>query len=328
MLRDAREAAPMMPLPVAVVARRLPQPPVDEHDSVRTTSAPAAERWVDRAELDGLITESGLAARRVEIQRCALTGLRLTPTDSDANSYLAAGASPSRDMPLAGSWHSRLRVLAQVDLSEAPTAASQDAGLPTAGALQLLWALDDSPRGLSTNDAGSVQVFLDAMRATDGRRRPGRKPPGAQYVHVSAELVLPRVWTRRVQEFGLSPEETAAWEKLRVELAGRQGTASLNASDFVALHRVLGYPDERQGLMPTACEAAARGIDLGERFAHDHPRAAELEAASGRWRLLFQLSLDEEFGWNWGPARERLYVWIDEADLRRRDFSRAWAITQ
>jgi uncharacterized protein YwqG len=142
-------------------------------------------------------------------------------------------------------------------------------------------------------------------------------------------LLLPRAWTRKVQAIGLSAKESDGWEQLRLHLAAHQGVADDGAEPrLVSVHRFLGYPDERQGHMPSICEAVSRGIDLTDAPYHLHPDAAQLEAASGRWRLLLQLSVDETFGWHWGPNAERLYVWIDEDDLRRRDFSRIWAIPQ
>ncbi len=331
-LRGAREAAPIMPLPVAVAVARIPEPREKPRDAAPTKAAPPAQRCVTRAELDEIVDQHGLEARRPDVQGCAVTGLRITATDDATNSYLAAGATP-HDVPgVVTSWDDRLRLLAHLDLSDIAACERGELELPPAGSLELLWALDEAPTGLSASDVGSALVLLRSSHAPDRAGRVAGKPTGAHYVRLSAELSLPRAWTRRVSELGLSPDEADRWEALRRELAARQGIRlsfdEPGGSEFFSVHRLLGYPDERQGQMPNICEAGARGIDLGERPYYEHPSAAELEEASGRWRLLLQLSRDEAFGWDWGAGRDRLYVWIDQDDLQRGDFSRIWAITQ
>jgi hypothetical protein len=330
-LRGAREAAPLMPLPAAVAVRQIPEPTEPARPHVPTRAAPAAERCVHASELDELIEQYDLTGRRAEVQACALTGLRLTPTDAAVNSYLAAGARPSEEVGRQESARG-LRVLAHVDLSEVAAGHSREMELPAAGSLELLWLLAQEPQIRSTAHSGSALVLFDQDGGRSRGRRRGSTPLGAVHVQLSPELSLPRAWTRKVAEFELSSHEVEAWERLRLELAVRQGVDAafdeVGGSHSFAVHRLLGYPDERLGQMPIVCETTARGIDLGERPYYEHPLVSALEAASGRWRLLFQLSLDETFGWDWGPNRNRLYVWIDRGDLERADFSRVCAITQ
>jgi hypothetical protein len=71
-----------MPYAAAVAASRLPEPITIEDDYVRTEAAPAPARHVDRLELDGLIDEYELSARRAEVQASAVTGLRITPSET------------------------------------------------------------------------------------------------------------------------------------------------------------------------------------------------------------------------------------------------------
>jgi uncharacterized protein YwqG len=63
------------------------------------------------------------------------------------------------------------------------------------------------------------------------------------------------------------------------------------------------------------------GIELAGLPPGMHPRASELAAHVGDWRLLVQLTAEPRRGWVWG-GRDRLYVWIKEADLAAADFSR------
>jgi hypothetical protein len=146
---------------------------------------------------------------------------------------------------------------------------------------------------------------------------------------LTPELVLPRVWSDAVQGLGLDPDEQDAWELLRHRLAESQGTLTFDESpDPQSLHRLLGYPDERHGNMPLACEMLAQGIDLHDEPAIVHPRAEEFEAGAARWLLLAQCSDDERLDWSWGTGDDRLYFWIHEADLATGDFTRVRAFVQ
>jgi uncharacterized protein YwqG len=151
-------------------------------------------------------------------------------------------------------------------------------------------------------------------------------PAPARSVELSAEVQLPRVWSDAVQALELDEAEHEGWQRLRQQLAERQGVELHDvAQGFQVMHRLLGYPDERRGDMPLACELLARGHVLGDDPPRAHPHASEVEPHAARWRLLLQLSVDDELGWSWGGVRERLYVWIDKCDLATGDFSRVYA---
>ncbi len=150
-----------------------------------------------------------------------------------------------------------------------------------------------------------------------------------QPLELAPELQLPRAWSEPAQRLGLEPDEIDAWERVRDRLAGIQGAVPFDSSpEPQSLHRVLGYPDERQGNMPLACEMLAHQVDLGDVPAAAHPRAHEFEAGAARWLLLAQLSDDQRLDWSWGWGDERVYIWIHESDLAARDFSSVRAFTQ
>ncbi len=138
---------------------------------------------------------------------------------------------------------------------------------------------------------------------------------GAEPVQPSLELSLPRVWSAPVEALGLGTDERTAWIALRVWLAERQGVELHDSTPgFLALHRLLGYPDETGGDMPLRCELLDAGVAHDdEPYPRMHPRARELEPRSARWRLLLQLSV--------GDA-ERVYFWITAEDLEAGDFNR------
>jgi uncharacterized protein YwqG len=70
------------------------------------------------------------------------------------------------------------------------------------------------------------------------------------------------------------------------------------------MHRLLGIPDERTGLMPGLCDPDVRA-----------------DEAFDRWRLLMQISRDDEIPWTTGWKDSRLYFWIERDALVRGDFS-------
>jgi hypothetical protein len=84
-----------------------------------------------------------------------------------------------------------------------------------------------------------------------------------------------------VQSLDLDDVEHCAWEDLRRYIIDEQRA---DLGDDVAraqIHRFLGYPGERRGDMPLACELMAQGCGLGEdppRFIHARPSPSRLLA--------------------------------------------------
>jgi hypothetical protein len=243
----------------------------------------------------------GLAARADAVRSLARWSVRLTRA-ADGRSRL--GGTP--ELPDGVAWPSDdgrpLPCLAQVDLADV-SALGVAVPLPAAGRL-LLFA-----------EAGETPVACGSLLVA-----PGSVESGPEALEASAELMLPRVWSAPVQELGLAGDEGDAWQALRAWLAERQGVELHDrAGGFLALHRVLGYPDETGGDMPLMCELLAAGAVVEDRYPRMHPLARELDARAARWRLLLQLSVG---------ARERVYVWIAAEDLAAGDLSRVRIIRQ
>jgi len=181
--------------------------------------------------------------------------------------------------------------------------------------------VQDTPR--------SCTVVLDDGEDNSPNAAWGAAGDSSLSIGMSAELVLPRVWSEPVQALELDQAGQTAWIALRERLAALQEVALHSEDpDPSVIHRLLGYPDERTGDMALACELLACGIDLDGVPPFAHPRAAELGPRSTRWRMLLQLSADDLVGWNWGSQDARLYVWIDTADLAAGEFSRTRAIVR
>ncbi len=336
--RGAKDVAPALsPLPLGGVLElpslsgAIAAEPAESAARPRTVPAAPAARCATTEEVLALATEVGLERRLDAVRALAGQSLRIVPAPAGSAGASQLGGMPPLppDVPWPDWNGDPLPFLARIDLAAIPAAADEP-DLPRRGSLFVFYAAHGVPSGLCLGHAGAVAVRYSEAEPVPPRRLPkAARRPGGHATTLSAERSLPRAWSAQVDPLELEPEEQSAWQELRRRLAELQGVALFDESDEqAALHRLLGYPDERRGDMPAACEAAARGIDLAEQSPYAHEAARELEAAAGRWRLLLQLSADDDVGWSWRERRERLYLWIDADDLRARDFSRVWAIPQ
>jgi uncharacterized protein YwqG len=133
---------------------------------------------------------------------------------------------------------------------------------------------------------------------------------------LSAEVTLPAEAAGFPASLQLGGYELDAWQRVREGLAERQGVEiEVRSIEWHALHRLGGHPDTNDDQMQVDAQLVANGIDLnsGERF-YD-PRVADLEQGAEQWRLLLQLSSDDEVGLQLGYPLGRMYVWIREDDL-------------
>jgi hypothetical protein len=248
----------------------------------------------------------GLADRVEDVRRLCRPSVRLAPVDAERRSHAGCNAPPvGLEVPL---WRGKpLPLVARLDLAEAAAAADLRP-LPGAGTLWVFCDRDAAREQPARGGDGACRVlFESASRPPD---------PGARALAVAKELVLPRVWSRYVDELELNPDEQEAWEALRWGVAATQGVEAFDVATPRLIHRLLGWPDERGGWMPLASAMLAAGIEVDAGQPPAGPPTPELAAASARWTLLIQVSFD---------ARERLYVWVDEDALAERDFARARA---
>ncbi len=269
--------------------------------------AQLTERCATYEELLELADGYGLGHRRDAVREHCRVSVRLK----------LSGANEAAAWPPLDAWPSwkraPLSLLLALELAEL-AAVCPHAELPAAGTLCVFGATGDSPSGLTLEDAGRCQLVLT--------EEPVR---GCPAVEASGELTLPRVWSDSVDALGLSSDEQEAWEQLRLSLAELQGVRAFDAESVPrAIHRLLGWPDERDGWMPLACALGEEGIELAGEVPALHPRAQEFGSRAGEWRLLLQLTEEPGLGWVWG-GKGRLYVWIRERDLASGEFGRVRA---
>jgi hypothetical protein len=311
-----------------------PTPPPEPHASpvapAPLETATPTERGATLDELLTLAEAVGLGARHEAIRTLARASVRLTPAGPDTP--LAVGGSRlggAPDLPEGTSWpHWRglpLTFRVQLDLAKVAGALAGGGGEPVAFPIEgtlACFSAAEPPDGMRPDHMGACAALLTAPVADVDV---GYGQPAV----LSRELVLPRVWAAPVAALELDPAEQEAWSELRSRLATSQGVEPADeATDREAPHRLLGYPDERRGEMPLACALLAEGLDPAGEAPALHPRARALEPSAARWRLLFQLVLDDRIGWHWGKRRERLYVWVHEDDLAAGGLSRLRAFVQ
>jgi uncharacterized protein YwqG len=291
-------------------------------------SRPSA-RAVTAAELLALCGELGLAARSTEVRELARTSIRLTRAEPGHECRSRLGGAP--DLPAGFEWPcwngSELAFLGQVDLAEVATldpAAPVSAG----GLLLFFYDVERQPSGLEPSHRGSCRV----VHVDDDRGR--FEPAGADRIcfaeyplELSLELMLPRSWSPPVGALDLCADEMVAWEELRERLADAQGVELEELTpSWQSLHRLFGYPEELGRGMELDCQLASAGVSIEGSDVYFNPRREELEACAAEWRLLLQLSDDDNLGASWGDAFGRLFFWIGDQDLHAGAFERVWAI--
>jgi uncharacterized protein YwqG len=287
----------------------------------RPVAAPPAGRTATEDDLRELAEANGLGGRIADVLAHARASVRLTRGESPGRSRL--GGSP--DLPPGFAWPTwrdgELDFVGQIDLAEI-AALGADTGLPASGLLLLFCSLDTRPTGLRPGDRGAVRVVLaDGELATDETRSSLSELP----LRLSTELTLPSESAGFPQSLTLGGYELDGWQRLREGLAEHQGVELEDRSlEWHALHRLGGHPDTTEEAMPVDAQLVFNGIDLntGERY-YD-PRVPDLEHDAEQWRLLLQLSSDDELALQLGYPLGRLYVWIREGDLAQARFDDVW----
>lgn len=192
------------------------------------------------------------------------------------------------------------------------------------------------------------QTALKRARFPSGLDDEGRYR--AYAVEMAPEMTLPNCTLMYGREGGaladtagdyrdkpvLSEAECTAYWHLQANLAGYTYQEDEDEEEYPDLHRMFGYPDLVQNPMELECELESHGLSTSvlvteQVNAQIAARVANLAPQAAEWRLLLQvdtMSNDEnDSEMLWGDAG-KLYYWIRQQDLRRRDFSQVWCIVQ
>jgi hypothetical protein len=260
------------------------------------TAARAVARTMSAEELVALSNSEGLTGHDAELMSLARRSLRMTSIDARSS-----GAWIRTDddwlTPRGGEV-----VVAQIDLA---AAAVHQSVLRAAGWLVLF--VDPSNVANNSDVRSAHGVVVESPVATGASMEP---------MALYAELVMPRRWHEAVQSLGFDDAEADAYDRVRARLQEYQGAESEGDGGVtIAYHRLLGYPNETTGTMPSECVyTAASGSTSSE------PRAAVAEHSDyEQWWLLAQISVG---------VRRRLYIWIRDSDLESGRFTQLCAFVR
>src|SRR5579859_1840855 len=212
----------------------------------------------------------------------------------------------------------------------------REGALPRTGMLSFFYDAEQRAFGFDAAERDAWRVlYYDGDLAQLARTpAPPTLPAEGTYpacaLECSTEWTLPPLESLHLERVGITWEAmygpSSATEQARAEgdrylelcesLARLYGDADL-------LHRVLGHPDPVQGDMQLECQLASHSLYTGNASGYRDPRAASLRAGATDWRLLLQIDSDDEAGMMWGDVG-RIYYWIQQERLAKRDFSNVW----
>ncbi len=272
---------------------------------------------------------AGLARVADDVDKLMMVSIGLN-AKAAAEGELKPGSSKlggTPDLPEGTAWPQcngvPMALLAQLRLQDvAPY--DLDGRLPKSGMLYFFYEAREQVWGFDPKDKGNWAVIYH-----DGdpdKLRPAVPPSGLPKecrfrtcrVTFHNEIALPSWDSKGVERLKLSEEENDIFGDLLDAIRSGEGAA----------HRMFGYPDQIQGEMMLECQLASHGIDVGNSEGYADSRRATLEKGADDWQLLLQIDSDEDnLGAMWGDAG-RVYFWIRQEELKKRDFGNVWLILQ
>jgi uncharacterized protein YwqG len=309
-----------------------PAPPESPRSWYEQRPVPAkpARNAASPDDLSRLCGELGLLAHVTDVLEFARPSLRLTLSEKQRGKLGASRLGGAPDLPCGFEWPTwqgeELVFLGQISLEDVAAVNPTDL-LPPHGLLLFFYDTVRQPSGLEPADRGSCRVVLHQGGPTSLEPALERDWFIEWPLELSLELTLPSSASFVVEQLNLDSSEYASWEELRKRLARLQDVELEEfAPEPYALHRLLGYPEGLQTRIELDCELASQGMELSDGAAYVDPQAGKLPPGVPEWRLLLQLSTDDEVGFYWGDGLGRLYIWIRERDLLERKTAEAWAI--
>lgn len=269
-------------------------------------------------DISATLIEAGFAEFADEIIASIRPSIRLTPT-STAMDDLPLGASRLGGLPdIPAGWGlPPLSFVAQINLIDAAPHDHEHL-LPDRGWLYFFYDAENQPWGELSQVGGWQVVYAPDPTLPLHRAAGALSPDVRQYsacrLTFDAEptAISPLYFVDRIK-----PD----WDRLtRLHSV----YDDLLLSGGAVIHRMLGHPDEVQGLVQREWVLPAGGLNYSDR---DHPRRAELLSTLHDWRLLLQVDSDSKCGMMWGDVG-RLYYGIHKDDLAARAFDRVWLSMQ
>jgi WD40 repeat protein/uncharacterized protein YwqG len=294
------------------------------NDNISTPQRVADAKKKLRKELE----KSGLGRVAGDLEKMMAVSIRLT-AKKVAEGELKPGGSKlggTPDLPEGTAWPQcngmPMALLAQLRLQDvAPY--DLNGQLPRSGILYFFYEAEAQRPGNPEDRPYWQVIYYDGgLAGLRPARTPADLPDSSRFqtckVTFSDEITLPPWGSEGIERLKLSSKEDDSY--IRRPQAGENGEP---------IHRLLGYPEQVQVHdMPLECQCASHGLRIGDLSGKSDPQRLALEKGASDWRLLFQIDSDKgNLGSSWGDAG-RVYFWIREQDLKKRDFSKVWLIMQ
>jgi uncharacterized protein YwqG len=251
--------------------------------------------------------------------------LKTEPADE---SQIAVGACKTGGRPDLGpntkwpEWNGEpLAFLAQLDLAQLREY-EVCSTLPPTGLLLFFYEQAQATRGNTPTDRDGWRVLYEPESAVLGRRA---FPDGLKIRFPACHLrhrevsSLPEDSSSALADLDLSDVELDVWGQIRDQLRAQESGGTH--------HLLFGHPGQLQEDMRIGCQLASHGVEWGNDMEWNDERTPLLLAGAGVWQMLLQLDCDAAAGFAW-PERGRIFFWLDEGDLRAKNFAKAWMILQ
>ena len=275
------------------------------------------------------LEQCGLGRIADDLDKQMMLSIRLKATAA-SEAELKPGASQLGgipDLPEGTTWPEcngvPMALLAQLRLQDvAPY--DPDGRLPKSGMLYFFYETKEQKWGFDPKDRGHWKVIhydgdvAGLRRSTPPSTLPEESRLRACKVTFANEITVPSFDSEAIKRLKLTEKE---WDQY-VKLPGA------GCGEGQTIHRLLGHPQQIQGDMQLECQCAFHGLYMGDGSGYNDPRRPELEKGAADWRLLLQIDSDEDnLGVMWGDVG-RVYFWIRNEDLKKRDFSNVWLVLQ
>jgi uncharacterized protein YwqG len=231
------------------------------------------------------------------------------------------GGTPRMAAPWPRSPERPMAFVGQLDFAELRQAAAGAlAWLPPGGRLLFFYDEDEQRWGFSPDDQQWWRLVFDLDAPGSSPEAPeGVVPhPGRPTTPVPAISIVAPGDDRAP---ALRSAEWEAYSEFH-----RRYRERIHGDEWLR-HQVGGHADWIQGDARLEAVLVAHGIACAGPEAYATAEARRLGPEAGEWRLLWQVSSDEELGFTWGDVGH-LYVLIRDADVQRRDFQKARVILQ
>ncbi|MGI1659462.1 MAG: YwqG family protein [Desulfitobacterium sp.] len=232
------------------------------------------------------------------------------------------------DLPAEVSWPMwrgiPLAFICQINLNEFRPF-DEEKLLPSEGMLYFFYEANEQPWGFDPLDKGSTRVIYYSgdtsalFRVTLPDNLPAESRFGACKISFIREVTMPSWESQYIERLGLTKKELDIYSDYQIKVQ--------EEVEEVRINRLLGHSDNIQGDMQLECQLVTNGLYCGDETGYNDERRKVLETNAVNWRLLLQIDSNEEIGMYWGDLG-RIYFWIREDDLKKKNFDNVWTILQ